>query len=58
MNKKEIAIRILNRLESQKFADWYNPGGKFDDYITGELKAPTKQEILNEIEKMFLNWAE
>ena len=48
-------MRILAALEKQTFANWYNEGGKFDDYITGgwQRKVPTKEEILEQIEKMF-----
>ena len=53
MNKREIAIRILNTLEKQRFSDWYNDGGDFDRYITCDDPAPTKEQILENIEKMF-----
>ena len=52
MNKKEIAEKILKTLERQKFADWYRDGD-FDRYISGDLYGPTKEEILEKIEKMF-----
>lgn len=59
MRKKELAEKILHRLETQRFADWYNEGGKFDTYITvefpkGHPKHFTKEMILEAIEQMFL----
>lgn len=53
-----MAIQILNRLESQRFADWYNRG-RFDSYIQvdypkGDVRHVSKELILEDIEKMFL----
>jgi len=58
MNKRQVAENILNRLESRRFAEWYNEGGRFDDYISctypvGHPKHNTKEEILREIETLF-----
>lgn len=54
MNEEQLQ-KILNLLEKQRFADWYNKGGRFDDYITGELNAPSKEEILEDLKKMLAN---
>jgi hypothetical protein len=48
--KKEMVNIILNRLEGQTFADWYNNGG-FDDWITGDDK--DREKIEKDVAKMF-----
>ena len=48
MNKQELAQIILNILEKQSFEHWHN--SHFQDYITGEENAPTKADILKELE--------
>jgi len=50
MNKKQIAEMFLNILEKQTFESWHER--EFQDYITGEGTpgAPTKQQILKELE--------
>jgi hypothetical protein len=48
MNKEHLAEIILNILEKQSFEHWYS--NEFQDYITGEENAPTKAEILKELE--------
>jgi hypothetical protein len=48
MYKKQIAQIILNILEKQSFEHWHdNP---FQDYINGEENAPTKEDVLKELE--------
>jgi hypothetical protein len=47
-NNKELAQIILNILEKQSFEHWHN--SHFQDYITGEENAPTKADILKELE--------
>ena len=39
---------ILNILEKQSFEHWHS--NHFQDYITGEENAPSKAEILKELE--------
>jgi hypothetical protein len=60
--KKKIAKLILKGIQRQPFADWYNEGGDFDKYLTGEMteemKIDRKQAtelILADIERLFLN---
>lgn len=58
LRKKEFAEKILNVLRKQKFADWYNDGGRFDSYITvlypeGDEFHISKEEILADIVKLF-----
>ena len=48
MNKEQLAQIILNIIEKQSFEHWYD--NHFQDYITGEENAPTKAEILKELE--------
>ena len=52
MNKKQLAEVILEGLERQRFNDWYD-GGDFEDYITGEKGAPSKEKILEDILRLF-----
>jgi hypothetical protein len=55
-DKRKLAEHILNRLEGQRFADWYNTGN-FNDYISGSrargLPLLTREQILDDITKMF-----
>jgi hypothetical protein len=56
--QKKAALKILNRLESQKFADWYKEDGRFDDYITvaypkGDEQHVSKEDILEDIVQLF-----
>jgi hypothetical protein len=48
---------ILDVLTSQRFASWYaspgEPAGRFEAFITCDDNAPTREEILNDIEQMF-----
>jgi hypothetical protein len=58
MNKDDQAKQILRLLETQRFANWYNDGGRFDYYIRGEYpdgdpRQPTQESILEDIKKMF-----
>jgi hypothetical protein len=48
MDKKQIAEIILNILQKQSFEHWHD--NHFQDYITGEENAPTKEDILKELE--------
>ena len=60
MNKEQLAVMILNILTKQSFEHWHS--NHFQDYITGEENAPTKAEILKELEwqvarELNLRWA-
>lgn len=46
------AENLLNVFTSQSFFDWYCNGGRFDNYIKGELPTPTKEDILRDIQLM------
>jgi hypothetical protein len=48
LNNKEIAEIILDIIQKQSFASWYE--SDFEDYITGENEDLTKQQILNTLE--------
>jgi hypothetical protein len=51
----EIAKKILNTLQSQRFSDWYN-GGRFEEYLSRcgpEDELITKEEICGDIVKLF-----
>ena len=48
MNKEQLAVMILDILMKQSFEHWYS--NQLQDYITGEENAPSKAEILKELE--------
>lgn len=50
---REQKEKILDVLSSQKFYDWYCDGGRFDNYIRGEENAPSRDDVLQDIEKFF-----
>ena len=52
MNADQQAEKILNTLELQRFADWYN-SGRFNAYISGDLPTVSKEDIINDIKRMF-----
>lgn len=43
---------ILEMISRQDFADFYGQDGPFERYISGDEKAPDKDEILAMLEKM------
>ena len=52
--KKAIAERILQGLESRKFFAWYN-NGLFDNYICKTDEAATKENVLSDITSLLLD---
>jgi hypothetical protein len=46
--KQQLAEIFFNILEKQSFDHWHS--NHFQDYITGEENAPSKAEILKELE--------
>jgi hypothetical protein len=48
MSKEQLAETILNILEQQSFKNWLE--NDFEDYITGEENAPTKEQILKDLQ--------
>jgi len=53
MTKKQVIEKIFQALQRQKFADWYNDGGDFDQWISGAVDKPTDDEIKADIAKLF-----
>ena len=49
----DVVEKIFEGLQKQKFADWYNEGGDFDHWITGDLPAIEDEEIKNNIKSLF-----
>ena len=49
--QRKMAEIILSTLQRQKFADFYS--GDFDKFISGDSEAKSKQEILEQIVKLF-----
>jgi hypothetical protein len=57
MNKKQ-AEAILQILEKERFAEWYNEGGRFDNYIRVEYPKGhpdhiTRDMILEDVIRLF-----
>ncbi len=48
LNNKEIAEIILDIIQKQSFANWYE--SEFEDYITGEDESITKEQIVSQLE--------
>lgn len=38
MNNKELITKLMRLFGSQKFADWFNDGGQFGRYISGDMQ--------------------
>jgi len=51
--KDKIAKMILRAIQNQDFCEWYIEGGRFDQFIRGEHRHPSEEEILGDIEEMF-----
>jgi hypothetical protein len=57
MTDHQIAQKILNTLEKQRFANWYSLG-RFDDYIVvahpeGDPQHVSRDDVLNDIIDLF-----
>lgn len=48
---KALALKILRTLEKQRFNDFYT--GKFETYLVESGKTVTKEQILEEIIRLF-----
>jgi hypothetical protein len=48
LNNKEIAEIVLDIIQKQSFASWYE--SEFEDYITGEDESITKEQIVSQLE--------
>jgi hypothetical protein len=48
MNKEQLAQHILDILQQQSFKRWLD--NDFEDYINGEEDAPTKEQLLKDIQ--------
>lgn len=56
-SRKITPMDVLERLNSEQFAQWYN-SGRFDSWITGEFpkddpRRITQEQILDDIIEMF-----
>lgn len=52
-NVKDISEKVFDMISKQRFADWYNDGGRFDEYICDPNESGiTKEDILNDIKNM------
>ncbi len=49
--KRQIAVKILDALEKERFSQWYQK--EFESYISGDPEAKLKDEILEDIVKLF-----
>jgi len=52
MTPDEVAERILDTLQKQKFFNWYNHDA-FAEWISRVENAPTKEKILADIKDLF-----
>jgi len=50
----KLAEKIYNGISKQPFYDWYNEDGDFEKFIQGTDDAKSKEEILEDIKKLFL----
>lgn len=48
---EQIAEHILNKLDKQRFADWYD--SRFIDYISDSKGPVSKQDVLEDIVNLF-----
>jgi hypothetical protein len=53
MNTEKLIENILDTLGKQKFDDWYSNNGNFGKWITGDLTAPSQEQIKAEIKQLF-----
>lgn len=44
--------QVFQTLEKQSFADFYNNGGKFDTWITGDRPEVTEAEAMEELSRL------
>lgn len=49
MTNEKLAKALHNILSKQDFKDWYD--NEFEDYIVGEDNAPTRTQILSELDR-------
>lgn len=49
--KKTLEEQIRDALESQRFFDWYTKD--FDSYLVGDTNCKTKEQILEDIRRIF-----
>ena len=49
----ELAEKIYNALSTQRFADWYNEGGRFDEHLQDMERGPSREAILADIKRLF-----
>lgn len=54
MDVKELAEVILAGVQTQRFFNWHGEGGRFEQFIQGDEDAPSREEILADIERIFL----
>jgi len=49
----DLAQKIYNVISKQDFVNWFGDDGKFEKHIGSLDNAPTKEEIIQDIKKMF-----
>ena len=47
MTKNEKVNAILNILNKQSFADWYNDRGTFDRWVSGDYNSAKERDALD-----------
>lgn len=53
ISEKELAEKIYLGISRQPFYDWYCENGDFEKHIQGDENAKSKEEILEDIRKLF-----
>ena len=54
-NSEQIAEILFNVISTQPFVSWYQ--SKFEDFVTGEEDAPSKDQLLLDLQKLISRFA-
>jgi hypothetical protein len=55
MGNEQIAEILFNVISTQPFVSWYQ--SKFEDFVTGEEDAPSKDQLLLDLQKLISRFA-
>lgn len=55
MDQDQIVERVLCLLRLESFANWYQNGGNFDQWLKGNDNAPNVDQIKQEIKDSIFN---
>ncbi len=54
-NSEQIAEILFNVISTQPFVSWYQ--SKFEDFVTGEENAPSKDQLLLDLQRLISRFA-